>query len=163
MSINDDQAARQGSLPGWGRRRAGWRFTTPAVLLLLSQAPAHGYELLARLGEVLPRSGRLPDPGAVYRLLRGLEQEGAVISSWETPQAGPARRVYAITEDGREQLDGWALSIERDITAMRDFLDAYRRTSPSPRPKATNAASNERTGHANRGRRASPDARGGRR
>src|ERR1700686_4713073 len=114
MSSYDDNAPK-GPPRGHGGGRGGWRFTTPAVLLLLSQAPAHGYELLARLGEVFPRSGRLPDPGAFYRLLRGLESDGAVISSWETPQAGPARRVYAITEDGREQLDSWAVSIERDI------------------------------------------------
>src|ERR1700730_8929027 len=83
-----------------GRARGGWRFATHAALLLLTQGPAHGYDLLARLGEVFPRSGRLPDPGAFYRLLRGLENEGAVISSWETPQAGPARRVYTITDGG---------------------------------------------------------------
>jgi DNA-binding PadR family transcriptional regulator len=130
------------------------------VLLLLSQAPAHGYELLARLGEVFPRPGRLPDPGAFYRLLRGLESEGSVISSWETPQAGPARRVYAITEDGREQLDGWAVSIERDIKAMRDFLGAYRRTRPSQRPKPTNATADKRTGHANPGPGTDPDPTG---
>ncbi len=115
-----------------GRGRGGWRFTTPAVLLLLSRAPAHGYELLARLGEVYPRSGPLPDPGAFYRLLRGLENEKAVISSWETAQAGPARRVYSITHDGREHLDGWAVSIERDITAMREFLNIYKRTTSRP-------------------------------
>jgi DNA-binding PadR family transcriptional regulator len=128
--------------------RSGWRFTAPAVLLLLTQGPAHGYELLARLGEVWPRSGRLPDPGAFYRLLRGLEHDGAVVSTWQTPQAGPARRVYAITEDGREQLDGWAAEITRDLEAMRNFLAAYRKASP---PQKTNDdTATERTGHASR-------------
>jgi PadR family transcriptional regulator PadR len=130
---SDVSSAGEGP-PGRGRGGGGWRFTTPTVLLLLSQAPAHGYEMLARLGEVFPGSGRLPDPSAFYRLLRGLENEGAVVSSWQTPQAGPARRVYAITEDGREQLDGWAASIERDINAKRDFLDVYRRTSQAHGP-----------------------------
>jgi PadR family transcriptional regulator, regulatory protein PadR len=146
MQLHDDDNGEAGPLqgPARGRGRGGWRFTTPAVLLLLSQAPAHGYELLPRLGEVFPRSGPLPDPGAFYRLLRGLENEGAVISSWETPQAGPARRVYSITDDGREQLDGWAVSIERDTKAMRDFLDAYRRTT-SRRPPSTTVSADERT------------------
>lgn len=146
MQLHDDDNGEAGPLDGQarGRGRGGWRFTTPAVLLLLSQAPAHGYDLLARLGEVFPRSGPLPDPGAFYRLLRGLENEGAVISSWETPQAGPARRVYSITDDGLEQLDGWAVSIERDTKAMRDFLDTYRRTT-SRRPPATTVAADERT------------------
>lgn len=124
--------AREESRPERGLGRGGWRFTTPAVLLLLAQAPAHGYDLLARLGGVFPRSDRLPDPGAFYRLLRGLENGGAVMSSWETPEAGPARRVYTITEGGREQLDAWAVSIERDIQAMRDFLGAYQQTQTQP-------------------------------
>jgi DNA-binding PadR family transcriptional regulator len=146
MQLHDDNNRAGGPMQGQGRGRGrgGWRFTTPAVLLLLSQAPAHGYELLTRLGEVFPQSGPLPDPGAFYRLLRGLENEGAVISSWETPQAGPARRVYSITDDGREQLDGWALSIERDTKAMRDFLAAYRRTT-SRRPPSTTVSAEERT------------------
>jgi hypothetical protein len=49
-----------------GRGRGGWRFTTPAALLLLTRGPAHGYDLLARLRDVFPRSGGLPDPGAFY-------------------------------------------------------------------------------------------------
>lgn len=166
VQIHDDNAP-EGSPPGRGRGRGGWRFTTPAVLVLLSQAPAHGYELLARLGEVYPRSGPLPDPGAFYRLLRGLENDGAVISSWETPEAGPARRVYAITEDGREQLDGWAVSIERDIKAMRDFLGAYRKTRPSPSPSVKDPSpsvkdvtADERTGHAKRRPRTDPGPTG---
>jgi len=161
-SGDDDHDERPRPLPGRGRDRGGWRFTTPAVLLLLSQVPAHGYELLARLGEVFPRSGGLPDPGAFYRLLRGLESEGAVTSSWETPQAGPARRVYAITEDGLEQLDGWVVAIERDIKAMREFVAAYRTTS-SPRPEATNVSADERTGDVTRGARANRDSGTGRR
>jgi DNA-binding PadR family transcriptional regulator len=146
MRIDDDDNAEVGPVHGQarGRGRGGWRFTTPAVLLLLSQKPAHGYDLLARLGDVFPRSGPLPDPGAFYRLLRGLENEGAVISSWETPQAGPARRVYSITTVGREQLDGWAVSIERDTRAMRDFLTTYRATT-NRRPASTTASADERT------------------
>jgi PadR family transcriptional regulator, regulatory protein PadR len=160
MPLHDDSAREEMSPLERGRGRDGWRFTTPAVLLLLTQQPAHGYELLARLGKVFPRSGRLPDPGAFYRLLRGLENDGAVISSWETPQAGPARRVYAITADGREQLDSWATSIERDIKAMRSFLGAYRKASPGPRPKATDVTADERIGHANRRPRPRRDSSG---
>ncbi len=120
-----DIEAREGSRPGHGRGRGGWRFITPAVLLLLAQAPAHGYDILARIADVFPRSGRLPDPGTFYRVVRGMESEGTVVSSWETPSAGPARRVYTITDSGREQLDGWALSLRRDIEAMGNFARAY--------------------------------------
>jgi DNA-binding PadR family transcriptional regulator len=157
MQIEDDPTGR--TRPRHGELRSGgWRFTTPAVLLLLTQAPAHGYELLARLGEVFPRSGRLPDPGAFYRLLRGLERDGAVTSSWETAEAGPARRVYAINDEGREQLEGWAVSIERDLEAMRAFLRAYRRPRSNARPRAKSVTAIERTRLAERRPATSGDA-----
>jgi len=109
-------------------RGSCWRFTVPAALLLLAGGPAHGYELLARLGEVFPRAAKSPERGAFYRLLRGLEADGAVTSQWATPESGPARRVYELTDAGRGQLDGWACAIEAEIESMRDFLAAYERT-----------------------------------
>jgi len=118
-----------------GRHRgAHWRFTTPAVLLLLVDGPAHGYDLLARLGDALPRAGSLPDAGNFYRVMRGLEGEGAVTSSWDTPKAGPARRIYALTQTGRDQLDAWVLAVERDMKAMRRFIAAYRAATRRNQP-----------------------------
>jgi PadR family transcriptional regulator, regulatory protein PadR len=114
-----------------GRRQARWRFTTPAVLLLLQAGPAHGYDLLTRLPSVLPRATDPPDPGTFYRLLRGIEADGAITSSWQAPQAGPARKVYTLTDTGREQLDWWALQIERDLEALHRFRTAYR-TATAP-------------------------------
>lgn len=134
-SARDDNS---GPVEGVGRRQgAHWRFTTPAVLLLLIDGPAHGYDLLARLGDVFPRAGFLPDPGNFYRVMRGLESDGAVTSSWDTPKAGPARRVYTLTATGHEQLDGWALTIELDMKAMRGFLSNYRAASRRGRSSAT--------------------------
>lgn len=130
--------------PPWERDLGGRRFTTPALLLLLSQGPAHGYELWTRLGAVLPRSGPLPEPVGCYRLLRSLEDDGALVSSWETSHTGPTRRVYTLTKDGCQQLDGWAASVERDVKAMRHFLGAYRSTIRSRRPPLARGASNEK-------------------
>lgn len=114
-----------------GRRQARWRFTTPAVLLLLQAGPAHGYDLLTRLPSVFPRATDPPDPGTFYRLLRSIEADGAIASSWQAPQAGPARKVYALTDTGREQLDWWSLQIERDLEALHRFRAAYR-TATAP-------------------------------
>jgi DNA-binding PadR family transcriptional regulator len=123
-----------------GRRQGTrWRFTAPAVLLVLLDGPAHGYDLLARLGDVFPRAGGLPDSGSFYRVLRALESEGSVTSSWETAEAGPAKRVYAITPLGREQLDAWSVALERDVKAMRRFLAAYRKATGG-KPTSTTKA-----------------------
>jgi PadR family transcriptional regulator, regulatory protein PadR len=123
-----------------GRRQGTrWRFTAPAVLLLLLDGSAHGYDLLARLGGAFPRAGGLPDSGSFYRVLRALEREGAVTSSWDTAKAGPAKRVYAITPKGRERLDAWSLAVEHDMRAMRRFLTGYRKATGS-RPHSTTKA-----------------------
>ena len=118
------------------RGRSVGRSVTPAVLLLLRQAPAHGYDLRARLEAVMPTSDRPPDVGSLYRLLRSLEDEGAVTSWWEPSTAGPGRRVYRITKTGRRQLDNWAAAIDHDIKAMNRFLKIYRSSRPAGRSRA---------------------------
>src|SRR5215216_1766555 len=39
--------------------------------------------------------------GTLYRTLRQMEQEGLCSSEWETPQGGPARRMYLILKVGK--------------------------------------------------------------
>ncbi len=60
--------------PGRGRVRG---FIQPWLLLLLVQKPAHGYELMERLGQDEETPGA--DPGLLYRTLRQFEQEGLVL------------------------------------------------------------------------------------
>jgi hypothetical protein len=68
------------------------RFAEPAVLLLLAEGPSHGYELADALEELL-EEGRV-DFGNLYRLLRSLEGEGLVASSWSEDTPGPLKRIY---------------------------------------------------------------------
>lgn len=59
----------------------------------------------------------------MYRLLRSLEEQGLVSSSWQTPEAGPSRRVYVITEQGIEALELMAESLCQRATAMQRLAD----------------------------------------
>jgi poly-beta-hydroxybutyrate-responsive repressor len=93
-------------------------FLRPAILLLLREEPAHGYDLLERLQ---PLGFRRSDPGGLYRTLRALEDEGFVRSAWEPSDTGPDRRIYEITRAGGEELHRLALS----LNAGRDVLDAF--------------------------------------
>src|SRR5438093_2746615 len=79
------------------------RFAEPALLLLLRERPAHGYDLLERLPE-LTGEARI-EMGNLYRLLRGLEEEGLVSSQWDDSYSGPAKRRYALTHAGERLLD----------------------------------------------------------
>lgn len=107
--------------PGrWEVRARIERFVEPALLELLSERPMHGYELLERLPE-LAREERRVDLGNLYRLLRSLEEEGIVISSWDGSVPGPAKRIYRLTPAGEGLLEQWAGAL-RDA---RGVVDAF--------------------------------------
>jgi len=99
------------------------RFAEPALLLLLRERPAHGYDLLERLPE-LTGEARI-EMGNLYRLLRGLEEEGLVSSEWDDSSSGPAKRRYAITPAGERLLDHWAEALQRSQERTARFLERY--------------------------------------
>lgn len=69
------------------------------LLAALLESPAHGYELMRRLEEQAGGRWR-PSPGSVYPLLQLLEDEGLIRGS-----DGGGRKVYELTQTGREQAD----------------------------------------------------------
>jgi PadR family transcriptional regulator PadR len=112
-------------------RRCGCRcsceirgFIQPRLLLLLAKKPSHGYELMEALRRI-PGSQNLSDPGMLYRTLRQLEQSEVLRSAWDTGGRGPARRIYELTEIGREQLETWAAEIRKTRTHLDEFLATY--------------------------------------
>jgi poly-beta-hydroxybutyrate-responsive repressor len=106
--------------PGhWGVRARVERFSEPAVLLLLRERPAHGYELLEALPELLGETR--VDMGNLYRVLRALEEDGLVQSEWHADAPGPAKRTYELTPEGRRLLDEWAAALRRS----RERIDAF--------------------------------------
>jgi PadR family transcriptional regulator, regulatory protein PadR len=98
-------------------------FIQPWLLLLLSEAGAHGYDLLERLNENVDTRG--VDPGFLYRTLRQFEEDGLVKSSWDVEGRGPARRVYEITPDGVEYLHAWADHIRSTRDRLGRLLEVY--------------------------------------
>jgi PadR family transcriptional regulator PadR len=95
---------------------------TAYTLLLLRNWNMHGYQLMQQLMQFGFRSA---DPGTVYRLLRQLEKQGFVRSSWETGEAGPARRTYTITDAGEAFLRTWATAIENYQKTLKFWTDLY--------------------------------------
>ncbi len=125
---------RRPRLPGArSRRRLGpgrWhvrarleRFTEPAVLLVLRDSPGHGYELLEQLQTLMPNE-RI-DMGNLYRILRSLEAEGLVTSTWDEEAPGPAKRVYVITQSGRRVLAQWVLAFKKIEQQIAAFSKRY--------------------------------------
>lgn len=98
-------------------------FIQPWLLLLLSEKPAHGYQLTEKLNQNEDTKGI--DPGFLYRTLRQFEEDGLVKSSWDTKGAGPARRVYEMTADGEKYLHAWVEHIRATRDRLGRFLEAY--------------------------------------
>ncbi len=99
------------------------RFAEPAVLLLLAEGRSHGYQLADQLEELLDE-GRV-DFGNLYRLLRALEDEGLVTSTWGEEAPGPQKRVYELTSEGAALLDAWAASLRARSERIGALLGRY--------------------------------------
>ena len=72
------------------------------ILLVLSQLrePMYGYSLVKKLNE-----HQIPmDANTLYPLMRRLEGQGMLQSSWDTTEAKP-RKYYQITEEGSQVLE----------------------------------------------------------
>jgi DNA-binding PadR family transcriptional regulator len=61
--------------------------------------------------------------------LRQLEEDGFVTSSWQTDEAGPAKRAYNITPEGRDALCGWVDFMEQQAMNLLDFVERFKKLS----------------------------------
>ncbi len=94
------------------------------LLLLIGEAPAHGYDLLEQVSQL--GLGKV-DPGGLYRALRVMERDGLVKSSWEHSSAGPARRTYELLPDGTDWLHAWAGALRESHRYLSIYLSRYDR------------------------------------
>jgi len=98
---------------------------------MLRQWSSYGYELMEKMSTF----GLVAmNPGTFYRTLRPMEKDGMVSSSWDTSEAGPARRMYSITDAGEAYLNYWAESLDQYQRMMDTFFRLYT-GQPSPREK----------------------------
>ena len=119
---SDDENTSSGSGPGVGGMPNTW--LVPAVLLLLRDVSSYGYDLM----KALTRFGfAMMNPGPLYRMLRQMEKDGLVSSSWDTSGQGPARRLYSLTEAGEAYLRLWAGSLGKYRRMMDLFVRLYSR------------------------------------
>lgn len=90
------------------------RATVPLLLLaLIEKGSAHGYAI----SKELRRRGFAPITGAqLYPALSRLEEAGQIEASWEPQDAGPARKVYSITSEGK-------IALQEDRGVWRGFVE----------------------------------------
>lgn len=108
----------------WEVRARIERFIEPALLLLLLDGPAHGYELADGLAGF--ESDDRIDHGNLYRLLHSLEEDEILTSSWDHDAPGRPKRTYELTPDGRRLLDTWVGALDVVHRQITRFLEGYR-------------------------------------
>jgi PadR family transcriptional regulator PadR len=92
--------------------------------MLLHCNESHGYDLQEGLKQF--GFGQNPvDSSTVYRILRDLEERGFVTSRWDTDGAGPARRMYQISEEGDQYLAWWVEDLRETDRVLHHFLELY--------------------------------------
>lgn len=102
--LGEHSARRHEKEKGRDVRRDMARSELPMlVLAVVAESPRHGYAIARAVQERSEDALRLRE-GALYPALRSLEADGLVIGEWETPESGPARRIYTITPAGRQAL-----------------------------------------------------------
>jgi DNA-binding PadR family transcriptional regulator len=90
------------------------------ILSVLRAGPVHGYELKRRVQR--PTLATLSN-NSLYPMLRRFESEGIVTSIVEEQDGKPARKIYAITEAGRQHLGALISTLPAELAANdEEFL-----------------------------------------
>ena len=103
------------------------------ILLLLSERPRHGYEIIKALADRVG-GGYSPSPGVVYPTLTLLEDVGHAVVTEE--RAG--RKLYTLTEDGHAAL----AEVRPVVDSILRRMDSSAATRGGPPPQVLRAVDN---------------------
>lgn len=87
------------------------------VLAMLRDQERYGFELVHSLGSTY---GLVTGEGTIYPLLARLRRQGLVETSWRESEAGPPRRYYRLSPEGKGALDEFSQSWQ----SLRGSVDA---------------------------------------
>jgi len=84
----------------------------PVILTLLIKNDLHGYKIVQTIEEKnLYREDKIDTPG-IYRTLKNMEERGLVSAQWTFDGSRPAKKIYAISTEGRTCLSHWVNTLE---------------------------------------------------
>jgi PadR family transcriptional regulator PadR len=111
-----------------GKHQKMQGFMEVCMLLLLYQESRHGYGLIEHLA-FFGFSEEQLNISTLYKTLRKMELEGSVASCWEVGGQGPKKRVYNITNVGKNELENWVQILKVRKTRIEMLLDKYEETT----------------------------------
>jgi PadR family transcriptional regulator, regulatory protein PadR len=98
------------------------RLLRAGIMAVLAKEQTHGYQIAQILSDLLMFEGHAPDTAGIYRALKEMQDEGLVISHWQTTESGPAKKLFEITPDGIECLNNWKQTLKDYQTAIDELL-----------------------------------------
>jgi DNA-binding PadR family transcriptional regulator len=109
---------------GFGKPNFRWRIFDRGdlkymILELLRDRPMHGYEVMRALEET-SGGAYTASPGSVYPTLQSLEDDGYVSS-----EEADGRKVYTITDAGREFLESNQDRVEQILRRIADYAKHF--------------------------------------
>jgi PadR family transcriptional regulator AphA len=91
------------------------------ILGLLAEQPMSGYDI-KRAQKSLGWLIGIPSFGSLYPTLHGLLREGLVTVEVQPAQDRPSRKVYSITDAGRQVLQEWADQPNAPTASLKSFV-----------------------------------------
>ena len=99
------------------------RLIRPALMAAVAGGPVHGYRIARRLEQMPMFAEHPPDHAGIYRMLKAMEAEGLLTSTWDVDNGGPAKRRYELTGRGRACLGRWVQTLRQHQQAVGDLLE----------------------------------------
>ncbi|GHB78359.1 PadR family transcriptional regulator [Streptomyces viridiviolaceus] len=92
------------------------------LLALLAHGPAHGYELKQDLEQLLGAAYPQPNVGQIYVTLGRLEKAGLIRGEEVEQSSRPNKKIYHLTDAGREALLGWFEETSEEPRVRDEFF-----------------------------------------
>lgn len=93
------------------------------ILLIVAEGPIHGYEISKKLEEFrIQLPGGVGQMGRIYRILTEYEEAEFVTFEWDTSYS-PPRKIYRITNDGKEYLKKAVEWADNHIGILNLFIE----------------------------------------
>ncbi|MER6399556.1 PadR family transcriptional regulator [Kitasatospora sp. NPDC001603] len=92
------------------------------LLALLAKGPAHGYELKQALEQTFGAAYPRANIGQVYVTLARLEKAGLIEGQDVSQEGKPDKRVYAVTDAGRQAVADWLAEPTQGPQLRDDFF-----------------------------------------
>jgi len=93
------------------------------ILKTIAREPVHGWGIAKRI-QLLSGDILSVGQGSLYPALHRLEQQGWIQADWKESDLGRAAKFYALTRDGRKQLERELRSWERLSSAVQLLIES---------------------------------------